>query len=48
LVFKAHRLLFHSTLDLSVIKKKKVLVTGERVAEVGIEAHAAFGCAGLR
>jgi len=31
LVFKAHRLLYHSTLGLRVIKKKKVQGSGVRV-----------------
>ena len=37
LVFKAHRLLYHSTLGLRVIKKKKICSStpGTRASEVG-------------
>ena len=33
-VFKAHRLVYHSTLGLSVIKKKKI-ISGFRVSDFG-------------
>ena len=35
LVFKAHRLVYHSTLDLRVIKKKKTVMTRWRVSKRG-------------